>query len=233
VLAVGDVAFQIKCFDRMRDLQAQGTTVLLVSHALASVQLLCPRCLVIDRGRVVFDGDTNEAIGVHHQLFAEQQRQEQQIAGARVVFEDVRLVDEHGQPSGFAAASRPMRFEATMRFLEAVDNPSFDFQVWHQGGVLAYGKRSQLGRATGRFERGQTARFSVDLVNHLAGGTYRALAVVATHDGRATLGESPSLVIEAETVPAVLGISDLDGTLRLDGEGVSDWGSQRLGSGPT
>jgi ABC-2 type transport system ATP-binding protein len=232
VLAVGDVAFQIKCFDRMRDLQGRGTTVLLVSHALASVQLLCPRCLVIDGGRVVFDGDTHEAVGLHHKLLAEQQRQAQDIAGAQVVFDEFRMLDEHGQPSLFAAAGRPLRFEATLRFLQAVDDPTFDFQIWHQGGVLAYGKQSELGRTTGHFEPGQTVRFSVDLVNHLAGGTYRALAIVATKDGRATIGESPAVVIESETVPAVLGISDLDGTLRLEDEGISDWGSLRLESGP-
>jgi hypothetical protein len=232
VLAVGDAAFQMKCFDRMRDLQTRGTTVLLVSHALASVQLLCPRCLVVDAGRVVFDGDTHAAVGLHHQLLAEAQRSAQDITSAQVAFDDVRLLDEDGQPCFFAPAGRRLRFEAAVRFLQEVEDPSFDFQIWHQGGVLAYGKRSELGQATGRFEAGQTVRFAVDLVNHLAGGTYRALAVVATSDGRATIGESPSLMIEAETVPAVLGIADLAGSLHLGDERIPDWASLRLESGP-
>ena len=57
VLAVGDIAFQRKCFDRMEDLiKRQGRTVLLVSHNLRQVSRLCSRAVLLDRGRVSIDG---------------------------------------------------------------------------------------------------------------------------------------------------------------------------------
>ncbi|MBQ4600632.1 MAG: ATP-binding cassette domain-containing protein [Oscillospiraceae bacterium] len=64
VLAVGDMAFQKKCLDKMRAAaQQQGRTVLYVSHNMSTIRQLCRRCIVLDQGRIVFDGDTEEAIG--------------------------------------------------------------------------------------------------------------------------------------------------------------------------
>lgn len=63
VLAVGDMAFQKKCLDKMREIsQQQGKTVLYVSHNMDTVRSLCNRCIVLDGGRVVYDGDVEEGI---------------------------------------------------------------------------------------------------------------------------------------------------------------------------
>jgi lipopolysaccharide transport system ATP-binding protein len=58
VLAVGDLAFQRKCFDRMEDMiKRQGKTVLLVSHNIRQVERMCSRAILLDRGRIMLDGD--------------------------------------------------------------------------------------------------------------------------------------------------------------------------------
>ena len=63
VLAVGDMAFQTKCLTKMRDVaQKDGRTVLYVSHNMNTIRKLCDRCIVLDKGKVVFDGDVEEAI---------------------------------------------------------------------------------------------------------------------------------------------------------------------------
>src|SRR5204863_8888222 len=62
VLAVGDAEFQEKCLGKMRDVTREGRTVLFVSHNLAAVRSLCTRALLLDHGRLAFDGDTDEAI---------------------------------------------------------------------------------------------------------------------------------------------------------------------------
>jgi len=57
VLAVGDLAFQRKCFDRMEDLiRHQGRTVLLVSHNIRQVERICTRVLLLEHGRVAQAG---------------------------------------------------------------------------------------------------------------------------------------------------------------------------------
>lgn len=61
VLAVGDLAFQRKCFDRMEDLiKRQGRTVLIVSHNIRQIERLCGRAILLDHGRIANDGAPTE-----------------------------------------------------------------------------------------------------------------------------------------------------------------------------
>ncbi|MGA8147302.1 MAG: polysaccharide ABC transporter ATP-binding protein, partial [Gallionellaceae bacterium] len=62
VLAVGDAEFQQKCLGKMRDVTREGRTVVFVSHNLAAVRALCQRALVLENGRLVFDGATEDAV---------------------------------------------------------------------------------------------------------------------------------------------------------------------------
>jgi lipopolysaccharide transport system ATP-binding protein len=61
VLSVGDAAFQKKCQQRIRQLVSEGRTVLFVSHGMASVRTLCDSALVLERGKLVFNGATDDA----------------------------------------------------------------------------------------------------------------------------------------------------------------------------
>ncbi len=70
VLAVGDIAFQVKCFDRMMEIRQSGTTVLVVSHNLHAIRMMCDRTAVLEHGELRFDGDTSDAIGLYHDLLA-------------------------------------------------------------------------------------------------------------------------------------------------------------------
>ena len=72
VLAVGDVAFQKKCLGKMGDVaKNEGKTVLYVSHNMATIRNLCTRCIVLRKGRVVFDGDVSKAIEIYMESDAE------------------------------------------------------------------------------------------------------------------------------------------------------------------
>ena len=65
VLAVGDLAFQRKCFDRMEDLiKRQGKTVLIVSHNIRQLERLCSRVIMMDHGHTVADGDPTEVSNI-------------------------------------------------------------------------------------------------------------------------------------------------------------------------
>ncbi|MCW2989890.1 MAG: transporter related protein [Solirubrobacterales bacterium] len=66
VLAVGDAAFQRKCLGKMSEVSQQGRTVIFVSHNTAAVENLCRTALVLDAGRVVYDGPVADAI--HHYM---------------------------------------------------------------------------------------------------------------------------------------------------------------------
>ncbi len=66
VLAVGDMAFQKKCLTKMREAaDKEGRTVLYVSHNMNTIRTLCDRCIVLDHGKIIFDGDVEEAIELY------------------------------------------------------------------------------------------------------------------------------------------------------------------------
>jgi lipopolysaccharide transport system ATP-binding protein len=62
VLAVGDTAFQRKCMGRMREVGRGGRTVLFVSHNMPAIESLCARSFLIEAGRIIHDGPSQEAI---------------------------------------------------------------------------------------------------------------------------------------------------------------------------
>ena len=61
VLAVGDINFQQKCLEKMRSVATEeGRTILYVSHNMSTIRTLCNRCMVLDHGKLNFDGDAEK-----------------------------------------------------------------------------------------------------------------------------------------------------------------------------
>ncbi len=71
VLAVGDQEFQKKCLGKMGEVAGAGRTVLFVSHALHAVSTLTTRTLVLESGRIAFDGTTSDGLAFYRALQAE------------------------------------------------------------------------------------------------------------------------------------------------------------------
>ncbi len=65
-LAVGDRPFKRKCKQRMREIKENGTTIFFVSHSPGAVKQLCDRVLVLEKGKLGFDGDVAEGIKYLH-----------------------------------------------------------------------------------------------------------------------------------------------------------------------
>lgn len=66
VLAVGDMKFQQKCLNKMKDIaETEGRTIIYVSHNMETIHKLCKRCIVLDHGKIVYDGATDEAVRIY------------------------------------------------------------------------------------------------------------------------------------------------------------------------
>ncbi len=102
VLAVGDVAFQNKCITKMREAATlEGKTVLYVSHNMNTIRQLCTRVIVLDKGRLVFDGDVEKGIEKYmericgsrekHVSLSSMERPDGLIGGVR--FQQIELID--------------------------------------------------------------------------------------------------------------------------------------------
>lgn len=76
-LSVGDGYFQQKCMKRIREFKASGGSILFVSHDLNAVKMLCDRALVLEAGRVAFDGDADQAVNHYNRIMARQAEEEE------------------------------------------------------------------------------------------------------------------------------------------------------------
>jgi lipopolysaccharide transport system ATP-binding protein len=112
VLAVGDAAFQKKCLGRMEDVANRGKTVLLVSHNMAAIQALCRSCLVIDQGRLAYQGDVVTAIEHYHRAIAA--APEVGTAHHDVAFMDLSVNGSTGLAGMRVACDDPIRFEFSL-----------------------------------------------------------------------------------------------------------------------
>lgn len=105
VLAVGDLAFQRKCFDRMEELiKRDGRTVLLVSHNIRQVERLCSRVIELQHGKISLDGDPTEVCNhfVHASNLTirkniEKQAPLKESTGWDVNLESLDVLDSRGQ----------------------------------------------------------------------------------------------------------------------------------------
>lgn len=71
VLSVGDVAFQLKCFKKFEEFKKEGKTILFVSHSLEDILKNCTRCIVMEHGQKIFDGETKAAVDFYKKRIAE------------------------------------------------------------------------------------------------------------------------------------------------------------------
>jgi lipopolysaccharide transport system ATP-binding protein len=105
VLAVGDQSFQNKCLGKMGEISRSGRTVLFVSHNIASIEALCDRCLLLDRGRLAFEGETREVLTRYHCQDIHRSSGQMDLSdhhrrtsGSRAIMTAVVLGDGMGEP---------------------------------------------------------------------------------------------------------------------------------------
>ncbi|HEY8830222.1 MAG TPA: ABC transporter ATP-binding protein, partial [Candidatus Limnocylindria bacterium] len=152
VLAVGDARFQQKCYRRLRELRERGTTILLVTHVVQGLAGLCDRVLVLEKGRVVFDGDPGPGVDRYYQLFFMAPELPARdgagdalrygVGGAAI---STAFASREGvqEASAFdAGETARIVFEAD--FTRAVDAPQFGFACSTKEGVRIYATTSGM-----------------------------------------------------------------------------------------
>jgi ABC-type polysaccharide/polyol phosphate transport system ATPase subunit len=178
VLAVGDIVFQMKCFHRMRELQAQGTTMLVVSHNLNAVRNFCNRVLVMHEGTSRFVGATDDGISVLHELLAAPptatagEQAEPDAAGA-VEFLAVELVDDTGSPRSHFEVGEKAALRMRLRFRRSFERAAFSLSVATESGVLVYADSTFL-RDPRPYRAGDEVTCEATFVTNFTTGSFTA-----------------------------------------------------------
>lgn len=132
VLAVGDAAFQRKCLGKMGDVAREGRTVLFVSHNMEAIQRLCSKCIMLELGQLVEQGETSKIVekylssGKHLRAgidLLSYPRQGNLGMNARV--KQCFIYDSTGMSTDTLAFGEPFAVEIVCKVLKAIEDVSF------------------------------------------------------------------------------------------------------------
>ena len=187
VLAVGDEAFQKKCLDKIASFQAEGRTIVLVTHTLNQITDLCSRALVLARGSVVFDGDPTDAVSVLRSGF----KTATDAAEERIVADHVEVTDFQiarvesitvvGHDTGdqiFVDADKPLEIDVTVDAKTRLTEWGIGVHVDNPFGQVVVGTHSDILPVTvPELEGRRTVRFTMSDAR-LGSGEYRVTSAV-------------------------------------------------------
>lgn len=196
VLAVGDYAFQMKCYNRMDELRAQGTSLIFVSHNMEVVRRVCDRGMVMYRGNNIFQGTSSEAVVAYSDAVRNAARENPQAVSKnedgltqRVMtfdaeIEDVSLLDESGQPTTILHAGSSATIAVDVVFNKDVQEPIFAFELRTTDGRVIYDNTTKwMGIKTPSFSAGQRCRVEYKIDDlYLLEGSYELGTDIASHD---------------------------------------------------
>ena len=231
VLAVGDLAFQRKCFDRMEDLiKRQQRTVLLVSHNIRQVERLCKRVIVMDHGCAVLDTHSQAGCNYFYSLSerqilsnadaARQKAPSRQPNQSPLNLESAKLLDAQGHEIKQLTFREPYTFRLVFR----ADEPILDFDVGlgiHTPDMLYLAVDDLILSPMGS-QSCDAGRFSVEyqvVNNNFLPGTYAFRVGVALADADFVLYYGENLA-SFDVIPGTLSMTRIrgQGFFMLDGE---------------
>ncbi len=190
VLAVGDAAFQQKCyqeFDRMRD---DGRTILFVSHDMNAVNRFCDRAVLLERGEVIAMGKPSDVTGEYLAVNFKRERgaDATELIGTlrdRAAYvADAWIEDEGGSRREYLEQGRSYVCKARVEFNEDLEDPSFGLAIESARGPTVFTTSSGwAGQHPGSFRAGEHVVFAVAFDNPLAAGRYYVNAQLEILEG--------------------------------------------------
>jgi ABC-type polysaccharide/polyol phosphate transport system ATPase subunit len=233
VLAVGDAAFQQKCFDEFTRLQETGRTVLFVTHDMGAVERYCDRVMLLERGRVVDIGDPASIARQYNHLNFHREHEPDQSGSSSPLSDsatpEVEVVAQvlnawfaapDGQVIVTTNQGEPCDIRMQVRFLAEIIDPMFLIRLQADNGQFVFATNTDAQQlTTGRYGPGDVANIRIRFDNWLAPGRYRLVATVARAgfgaDALATHLTS-SIIVIAERPGG--GTADLPSTMEIDRE---------------
>ena len=212
-LSVGDMAFQMKCFKKFQDFQAQGRTILFVTHALDTVLRYCNRGIVIDAGQIVFDGSPKFAVDAFKKVlsndfyekeddskeeiidlqdnstylkdFFDTHKELDRYGNGKASIIDYGILDKKGRPANIIDYNAEFKIIMKVKFAQSIIAPIFAFTLKDSKGLELTGTNTNMKYVTtGTYTKDQIITISFKQKANLQLGSY-ALSV-----GCVTLNET-------------------------------------------
>ncbi len=201
VLAVGDAAFQQKCFDYFMSLKKQKKTVILVTHDMGAVRQYCDRAIMIEKGVIAEQGSPERVAMAYQQLFVkeiEDQQKKNDSEGERWGSGEVRTVKA-------SAKVTKQKITISVKYIanKTVENPVLGMTIYSPSDEgLIDANTYQTKKRTGIIKKGQYIDMVWKIPNIFVNGRYRVSTGCTSssfHQIYDQVGESTSFRITQET----------------------------------
>lgn len=155
-LSVGDAYFQHKSFNRIREFSRAGTTLLIVSHDKQSIQSICDKAILLNKGKLEMEGDPESVMDYYNALLADKQNQKieqvelsdgsiQTISGSgEATVKDIRILNAKGESIEFVDVGEPITLRITVLVHEDLPRLVLGYGIKDRLGQVVYGTNTDL-----------------------------------------------------------------------------------------
>lgn len=195
-LAVGDTYFQHKSYTKIREFKALGTTILFVSHDRNAIINICERSFLIDKGRLLFDGPTGEALDLYNALLADKEQknistEKQPLSSGQTItksgtgevsIKKVSLFNKMNQSIENVEIGQQVTIRIDVEANVEVDNLVAGYSIRDKYGQIMFGTNSNLlGKNIGKMKALEQKSLNFSFVSNLGIGIY--YITLALHAG--------------------------------------------------
>jgi ABC-2 type transport system ATP-binding protein len=185
VLAVGDAAFQRKCFEYFKDLKARDKTVVFVTHDMSAVREYCDRAVLIENSRLVAEGDPHTIATAYTKMFmpgtdnvTDEEKERGRWGDGKMTITKVEI-----NPKVCQQEDRSLKVSVYYETNDTVHNPVFGIMIKDSSGTAIMGTNTKLKLVkTGEFKAGQTGIVEWTLPNIFNDGQYHLSSAISHED---------------------------------------------------
>jgi len=194
-LSVGDSYFQHKSFERIREFQRQGTTLLIVSHDRGSIQALCDRAILLEKGTVIKDGNPEEVMDFYNALIAEKENSKVEVreledgslqtrsGSGEASIGAVTLHNAAGERIEFASVGEPVSLRVQTQINSPIPELVVGYMIKDRLGQPVFGTNTHhLGCTLHDLQAGETPGDSFNFIANLGVGSYSVAVALHTTD---------------------------------------------------
>lgn len=178
VLAVGDLPFQVRCLDRIRELRDAGTGVLFVSHNLTAVLSLASRAVLLQKGQALHAGPTNEVVGAYHDSLSIPEVSSVSSVGedgapsAKLELSELRVTGTAGQPVALWEPGQRVVLSFRLTALEPTPSGVFGISIRKDGAGEIARWMAEEAPAFPALDKGEAVQLAVTFDLNVAEGGY-------------------------------------------------------------
>ena len=237
ILAVGDANFQAKCFNKLREIKAEGTTIVIVSHSLGQIEQICDRSIWIKKGHIEMEGnpkdvhmeylnymneeriDRLERERTENQIREMQERKEKEEQEKRknqkrygsedAKFANIRMIDFDGKEQSTFKTGDTMILDLDYHVEKSVVDAVFGFGIFRNDGLWCYGTNTRIDRMD-NFDIEKDGNFKVTISDlNLIPGQYWCDITIEFGEGNPVDYYKQAMKFEVVSNVADVGVSRL------------------------